>query len=281
MFKEFKPGIHTLSHKYSYLGLYPVWVGHLTADMEYECKPRILDDYFIIYVSSGEGELRCAGKEYVIKRNDAYFLFPGVVHSYNTHAERLLDLWWIGFNGSNAGRIIDEIGVHPGSPIVRNIQHESFFEVIKEMIDISDDFYTSDLLKSSGNLYKIMGILMEKCSPGIPCNLDFKKTYSKSISRAISYIKSNYSQQIKIADIAKYSCLSRSHFTVLFKQEVGISPIDFLEKLRTENAKRFLADPRLSISEVAHSVGFQDPLHFSKFFKKHIGLSPRLYRKCI
>lgn len=72
--------------------------------------------------------------------------------------------------------------------------------------------------------------------------------------------------------------LSRSYFAVAFKSEVGCSPLEYLADLRLQNAKRILANSKLSIADVAHSVGFHDALYFSKFFSKFEKTSPSEYR---
>lgn len=84
MYKDYKSNVHPNSKYHSLLGIYPVWLGWLTALPDFECKPRVLDDYFIIFVSAGRGIFKCKGKNYPLGKNDAYFLFPGVVHDYKT-----------------------------------------------------------------------------------------------------------------------------------------------------------------------------------------------------
>lgn len=71
-----------------------------------DCKHRALDDFFIIFVSCGAGIFRRRGIEYTLEKDDAYFLFRGVVHYYATDPQRLLELWWIGFSGPNAQKLL-------------------------------------------------------------------------------------------------------------------------------------------------------------------------------
>ncbi|MBC7961289.1 MAG: AraC family transcriptional regulator [Vallitaleaceae bacterium] len=279
MFIEYRSSEHPHSQIHALLGIYPVWLGHLTAHKNYECKPRVLDDFFIIFVSSGEGKFRCLGKDYCLAKNDAFFLFPGIIHSYKTHSDNPLDLWWIGFTGPNAKSLLMEAQINPENPIIKNISNKDLFEVIKEMVNQLNDFYASDLIKASGNIYKMMGILMEICMPNKICNIGLKGIYTTPILRALNFMNSNYPQPISICQVASHSGLSRSHFAMTFKQEVGSSPSTYLSRLRLQNAKRFLLDTNLSITEVAHSVGFQDALYFSKIFSKFENLSPTEYRK--
>lgn len=279
MFKEYQSSVHPASQLQASLGIFPVWLGHLTAQENYECKPRVLDDFFIISVASGEGQFQCKGKEYSLKPQDAYFLFPGTVHYYRTHPRNLLDLWWVGFNGPNGGHLMKEIGITPDNPIIKKITDNRLFSVIREMVDLPGVNYASDLLQASGNLYKMLGILMEICSPRVTKLLDISKPYSRSVMRALNFMNANYPQPISMQQTAAHAGLSRAHFAVAFKQEVGCSPSEYLAGLRLQNARRYLADPNLSIMQVAHSVGFQDALYFSRFFRKAEKVSPREYRE--
>ncbi|WJH37586.1 helix-turn-helix transcriptional regulator [Paenibacillus sp. CC-CFT747] len=70
----------------------------------------------------------------------------------------------------------------------------------------------------------------------------------------------------------------RTYLSKIFKQQTGLSPMNFLLKIRMERARLLLEKP-LTIEQVASSVGFSDALYFSKQFKKWYGASPSDYRQ--
>ena len=219
------------------------------------------------------------GRDYHLEKNDAYFLFPGIVHYYKTDEKDLLDIWWVGFNGSSVAKFLKEININPNEPIIKNIKNPDLFSIIKDIVNHPNDFYLSDFIKESGNLYKMIGTLMEICSPNVPITPECQYTYSEPVMRAVSFMNSNYPQPISINLVASHAGLSRAYFAITFKAEVGCSPSEYIANLRYQNAKRFLSDTKLSITEVAHSVGFDDALYFSKFFRKFEKMSPSEYRK--
>lgn len=99
------------------------------------------------------------------------------------------------------------------------------------------------------------------------------------IGIAINFIHNNFERDISLGDIARFVFLSPSYFTRAFKEETGMSPINYLLKVRIERAKELLEDTGLKISDIALSVGFSNQQRFNEMFKKYAGLTPLQYRK--
>ena len=89
------------------------------------------------------------------------------------------------------------------------------------------------------------------------------------------YVKENYMNEISFLDLAKVCHVSRSHLSALFKKEVGCSFPEYLVNFRIHKAAKLLKEENLRVSEVAELVGYQDVAHFSKIFKKYMGVSPK------
>ncbi|AEM79469.1 PocR ligand-binding domain-containing protein [Thermoanaerobacter wiegelii] len=99
------------------------------------------------------------------------------------------------------------------------------------------------------------------------------------IYKAIDYIKKNYKKGLTLEEVARYVYLSPNYFSKLFKEEVGMSYTDYLNKLRVEESKKYLMRLDLNILDVALMVGFQDQSYFTRVFKKYEGISPGQFRK--
>ncbi|MBC7534497.1 MAG: helix-turn-helix domain-containing protein [Ferruginibacter sp.] len=95
----------------------------------------------------------------------------------------------------------------------------------------------------------------------------------------IQYIKDHLSEKISIDVLAKESYMSKSAFFQNFKVEFGIPPLEYLLRERIDQAKRLMADPAISITEVCYQSGFNNPNYFIKLFKRFEGLTPAEYRK--
>ncbi|XRG77512.1 helix-turn-helix domain-containing protein [Rossellomorea sp. GAMAL-10_SWC] len=98
------------------------------------------------------------------------------------------------------------------------------------------------------------------------------------IRKATKYIQENHQTSITLEEIAQYCCVSKYHFSHLFKKEMGTSVIDFLNRIRIEKSMFYLEMTDLSMQEIATRIGFQDSNYFSRIFKKYIKSSPSEYR---
>lgn len=95
-----------------------------------------------------------------------------------------------------------------------------------------------------------------------------------------SYILSHYTEKdFSVKDIADYGGISETHLRRIFKQNLNISPIKYINYLKLNKAKNMLQVSNYTINEIASSVGFDDPYYFSRFFKQETGLSPLEYKK--
>lgn len=93
------------------------------------------------------------------------------------------------------------------------------------------------------------------------------------------YIEEFYDREIKIAALASVTGFSVSHFRMLFKQDYGQSPLQYLNTVRINHAKEMLESGLFSLQEVADSCGFQNVYYFSKVFKSLTGIPPGKYGK--
>jgi len=99
------------------------------------------------------------------------------------------------------------------------------------------------------------------------------------IFKAMNYIRENYDNpDINLDDVAEEVALNSSYFSKLFKEEIGMSYSDYLNKVRIEASKDLL-NKNLSLAEIAQEVGFNDQSYFSKVFKKFEDISPGKWKK--
>ena len=98
------------------------------------------------------------------------------------------------------------------------------------------------------------------------------------IRPAINYIDANYDKPITLADIARISHLSVSRLAHVFKEQMGITIIDYLTSVRIERAKQLLLATEQSCTEICFQVGYNNQSYFSRTFKELVGMSPRQFR---
>ena len=88
------------------------------------------------------------------------------------------------------------------------------------------------------------------------------------------YIEGHYTEALDLGDLAHRAALSVSQFSAVFKAHFGAPPMEYAQRLRLRHAAHLLGDPALSVGEVATRVGYEDPLYFSRQFRKHLGERP-------
>jgi AraC family transcriptional regulator of arabinose operon len=99
------------------------------------------------------------------------------------------------------------------------------------------------------------------------------------IQRAQSYLAENSKDPFSLEALARHCGLSVSRLSFLFKREVGLTPQKFWERIRIQRASQLLRKTRLSISEIAAEVGFEDPFYFTNRFRNFTKKSPSAFRK--
>lgn len=104
------------------------------------------------------------------------------------------------------------------------------------------------------------------------------KAGSFIVKNALQYINENYEHKISLNDVAEHTYVSQWHLSKLLNKHTGKSFSDILNSARIEKAKELLNDPALRIGDIAEKVGFLDVAHFSRVFKKIVGISANSYR---
>ncbi|MEC0249460.1 AraC family transcriptional regulator, partial [Paenibacillus chitinolyticus] len=99
----------------------------------------------------------------------------------------------------------------------------------------------------------------------------------RQIDRAVRWLQLQYAQPVTIEQLAQHMGYHRTYLSKLFRQHTGLTPTQFLLKIRMERAKLLMTEGS-TIEQIAYSVGFSDPLYFSKQFKKWFGCTPSEYR---
>lgn len=106
-----------------------------------------------------------------------------------------------------------------------------------------------------------------------------RETRTRSqLDQAREYIKENFRSDITMEEVAEQVNLSSYYFSKMFKQQMGETFIDYITKIRIDEAKSLLVNSDLSLKEICYQVGYNDPNYFSRVFKKVVGKSPSEYR---
>lgn len=106
-----------------------------------------------------------------------------------------------------------------------------------------------------------------------------QQKHNRTLETAVGFIHRHYMQDISLNDVAGKAGMSSSYFSSFFKQEMGMSFIEYLTQFRMDKAKNLMMDPDLKLYNISEMVGYQDVKYFSRLFKKTEGVTPGEYRQ--
>lgn len=105
------------------------------------------------------------------------------------------------------------------------------------------------------------------------------RTTDERLQRVLKYILTNITQNIDIDELADMAFLTKSYFIRLFKQEVGTSPLQYINNKKVERAQLLLYTTDMTVKEVAYALGFSDHSYFIRMYRKQTGITPQDYRE--
>jgi AraC-like DNA-binding protein len=103
--------------------------------------------------------------------------------------------------------------------------------------------------------------------------------YPEELRRMIAHIDKGFYLAPTVNDLAKILGRSRSHVLKMFSKHMGVSPKNYIINRQLQEARELLLSTTTSIAEVGQLIGISDPYHFSKLFKRHVGIPPSQYRQ--
>jgi two-component system response regulator YesN len=153
-----------------------------------------------------------------------------------------------------------------------NVSREKAASILGELSDPVR--FVDSVDKAKDYITRILKVLIEYR------NQVSDKKYTEIIDKAREFIKAQYkNDEMSLQTVASYVNVSSNHFSAIFRKETGETFIDYLTKVRMDNAKDLLTCTSMKTSEIGFEVGYKDPHYFSYIFKKTIGMSPKEYRR--
>ncbi|RUS46078.1 AraC family transcriptional regulator [Cohnella sp. AR92] len=254
---------------------------HLTQFGTEECipghdfGPAVRNHYLLHYIWSGEGIFEVGGTRYRLRKGQGFLICPEVVTYYRADSANPWSYCWFGFNGTLAEWLLKKADLTVSSPILDFDRDDRMMRYLQLMSE-SKEYSNARETRLNG----LLALLLAEFAESGPASSDLPIASRSEIyvDKVKDFIDLNYDQKVTIADIAHYIGLNRSYLCSLFKRTMNVSIQDYLIRYRMNKACEMLENPELSVGDIARSVGYSDPLLFSKIFKKSMGQSPRAYR---
>ena len=232
-------------------------------------------DYQILYVANGKTHFWFDGKEEIVRAGHMVLYKPEEIQKYVYYLEDNPEVFWIHFTGRDVKNILAYHGISLDEHVFYCgvlPDYKALFRKIIQELQLCRYGY-EDYIAS---LFNDILLLVNRQQH------EQKKTtgnVQEQIERAAAYFNENYNTKISIDDYAESLHISTNWFIHNFKQYAGMSPAQYILSLRMVNAQSLLERTTYNIKEISEIVGYENPLYFSRVFKKEIGKSPAQYRK--
>ncbi len=230
-------------------------------------------DYQLIYIRRGKIYLQLGDETVAVNQGNMILYHPSDPQKYSYQKKDKYESVYVHFSGISAKQILDELGIENKQimPISATDEMDLLVEKLLPEHRLAKKGYK--LLESS-----ILINMLCLAARGNEENTDYTTTKQK-IEKILLKMESNITNNFTIKDYADELFLSVDRFSHLFTETVGVPPHRYMLSLKMTRAKQLLMQTEHSISEISKFIGFQDPLYFSRIFKKHCGVTPMQYRK--
>lgn len=257
------------------LETYPPPEGHPASHAFTWNKGRILDGYYLVFISKGKGIFESAHTPPThLQEGTCFFLFPEVWHRYKPDLDSGWEEYWIGFKGRYPDELMKTFFFHPESPFVEVGLDESLlilFQRLLETVQRAEPGYHQVIpgiaLEMLGLVHTVSQHHRHGDNPAL-----------RLIHKALFLMRESLDKPVNMEALAKELPMGYSQFRKKFKAITGLSPHDYHLGLRISRARTLLDTTALHINEIAYQTGFDSVYYFSKLFKKKNGVSPRNFR---
>ncbi|GBF75351.1 hypothetical protein PA598K_03754 [Paenibacillus sp. 598K] len=242
--------------------------------------PKVYDFYLMHHVLEGEGQFVSQERRYTVGKGQTFVIEPQQLVSYVSDAEQPWHYRWIAFAGSEAARLVEDAGLRPGLPVLEGggSRLAALFRKVRQ--SFRQGGRLADL-EALGYLHLIVSKLGAAQPPALDDALR-EASAGGLVQRIVHYLSTQYAEPVSIEQMADTMGYNRAYLSRVFKQQTGMTPVHFLLKLRLDKARQLLrGSAELTVEQIAASVGFQDPLYFSKQFRRLYDQSPTAYREAM
>ncbi len=237
-------------------------------------RPLGRSDYQLLYIAAGKAFFTIDGTASEISEGSMVLYPPHTPQQYAYYLNDKPEVYWLHFTGSEAASLTREAGFTENQVLYTGISskyQELFLSVIREV-----QLTRTSFEELSALYLKQLFILLKR----IREEGGFQKTeIQKEMEKAVRFFHENLAKNIQVEAYARQLHMSTCWFIRSFREYAGMPPGRYLTDIRIRKAKELLESTDYSIGEIGGITGYENPLYFSRIFKKTAGVSPAEYRK--
>ncbi len=239
-------------------------------------RPRGRLDFQLLYIAAGKAHFFFQGVEQIVPAGNMVLYRPKEEQKYRYYGSDQTEVFWVHFTGNNVKNIMRQYGIADSAHVIytgTSLEYKRIFTRMIEELQMCKENYEELLVLLLRQLF----ILIQRriLSPPKTTN----NFWESEIELATTYFHEHYHTAISIESYASSRGMSTSWFIRGFKEYTGATPMQYILSIRITSAQSLLETTEYSVAEISQIVGYENPLYFSRIFKKQSGLSPSEYRK--
>lgn len=235
--------------------------------------PAVRPYYLIHYILAGSGTFQVNGVDYHLHSGQGFFIEPNYQTYYIADELTPWSYVWLGFTGSYATALIQQLVISEQTPIFNNDHYYELADCVNQIIQ-HPLMNTATELRANSNLLRFLSLIAD--STVVSGHRATQR--SPYVDRAIAYL----AQHVTTASadqLAQAVNLDRSYLSILFKQATDLTPGQYIRNFRITKARHLLESSMLPIEKVAQQRGYDHANSFTRIFKQTYGMTPRKYRR--
>ena len=223
------------------------------------------------YIVDGECYIKIDDKEYVASKGMLFLLPYNSTQTYHHISENYVTKYWFHFTLSCNDKDLLELITLPHYIDVQ--EPKKVRDLFTKIINLDEETTIQAKLMQKSYIMQLFAYYYEHAS-----NKQDRIFKDDKIATILSYIENNLNQDLNVPDLSNILHLHPNYFIHYFKNMVGKPPMEYINNLRIERAKKLLQSENISIGDIAVQIGFTSSYYFSRIFKKKTGFTPSDYR---
>ena len=238
-------------------------------------RPQGAPTTLVILCLGGAGWVR--GEDAAIGAGRLLWLPAGEAHAYGASGRDPWTIIWAHFTGEEVEAWRDLLGLRgPGRPLGLDLPPDRLGEVELDRVyaALEGGQALRHQVAAAAALRHAFGAAASLCATS-----GGARSARERVAASAERLRVEWQRPHRLEELAKAAGLSVAHYSALFRQHTGFSPVDFLIRLRIRQACRLFDTTALPVGEVAARAGYADAYYFSRCFRRVMGCSPRAYRR--
>ena len=250
-------------------------IGSLKVTKPHTSGRQNLSSYLFFIVEQGSGTLTYENHSYSLKTGDCVFIDCRKAYSHCS-GDDLWTLRWAHFYGPNIHAIYKKYKERGGLTVFPASTPSLYSTLLTEVYDIAESTTYIRDMKIFEKLTSLLVLIMEESwHPGSRTTNPHPK---RDLQEIKEYIDRNFTEEIRLDDLAEKFYINKYYLTRVFKEQFGITITHYQIQFRITHAKHLLRFSDHPIDKISAECGIDDPNYFSRLFKKIEGLTPNEYR---